>query len=107
MQEPVADECSHYADCRVADETETLPLNNLARQPSSDDPDDQNYKQPLVRQMHALPLVGRLDSRPNCDIAQKTGLKTNAPLAHGVIARNGVRVQGQAVPRRQDRAQAE
>ena len=63
MQKPIADERPDYADCRVADETEPVPLNNLARQPSGNDPDDQNDKQPLVRQMHVLPFALRSDSR--------------------------------------------
>ena len=44
MQEPVTDEGPDNTDCRVADETEPVPLNNLARQPSGNDPDDQNDK---------------------------------------------------------------
>src|SRR5271170_5412638 len=65
MQEPVTDERPDNTDCRIADDTEPVPLNNLARQPSGNDPDDQNDKQPLVRQMHVLPLAGRPDSRPD------------------------------------------
>jgi hypothetical protein len=65
MQEPVTDERPDNTDCRVADETQPMPLNNLARQPSGNDSDDQNDKQPLIRQMHALALAGRADSRPD------------------------------------------
>jgi len=56
MQKPVADEGADDANRRVADETETVASHNLARQPSGNEPDDQNDKQPLVRQMHALSL---------------------------------------------------
>ena len=57
MQKPVADERADDANGRVADETETTASDNLARQPSGNDPDDQNDNQPLVRQMHVLPFV--------------------------------------------------
>ena len=63
MQKPVADESADDANGRVADETETAPSDNLARQPSGNDPDDQNHNQPLVRQMHVLPFALRSDSR--------------------------------------------
>jgi hypothetical protein len=56
MQKPVADERADDANCRVADETEPVAPQNLARQPSGNYPDDQNDKQSLVRQMHALSL---------------------------------------------------
>lgn len=56
MEKPVADESANNANSHVADETETVALYNLARQPSGNEPDDQNDKQPLVRQMHALSL---------------------------------------------------
>jgi hypothetical protein len=34
MQHPVTDERADNADCRIADQTEPMPLDNLARQPS-------------------------------------------------------------------------
>ena len=49
MQKPVADEGADDANRRVADETETVASHNLAGQPSGNEPDDQNDKQPLVR----------------------------------------------------------
>ena len=49
MQKPVADEGTDDANRCVADETETVASHNLARQPSGNEPDDQNDKQPLVR----------------------------------------------------------
>ncbi len=52
MQKPVADERADDTDSRVADETETTALHNFARQPSGNEPDDQNDNQPLIRQMH-------------------------------------------------------
>ena len=42
MQKPVADERADDANGRIADETETTAPDNLARQPSGDEPDDQN-----------------------------------------------------------------
>jgi len=48
---------------RVADETKPVAGNNLASQPSGDDPNAQNDKQPLVRQMHALPSALRIERR--------------------------------------------
>ena len=42
MQKPVADEGADDANRRVADETETVASHNLARQPSGNEPDDQN-----------------------------------------------------------------
>ena len=41
MEKPVADESANNANSHVADETETVALYNLARQPSGNDPDDQ------------------------------------------------------------------
>jgi hypothetical protein len=46
MQEPVTDERPDNTDCRVADQTEPVPLNNLARQPSGNDPDFQMTSSP-------------------------------------------------------------
>ena len=63
VQEPITDERPDNTDRRVADETEAVPLNNLARQPSGNDPDDQNDKQPSVRQMHGLPVTIPRQSR--------------------------------------------
>lgn len=48
VQKPIANERADDADCRVADETEPASSDDLARQPSGNDPDDQNYNQPLV-----------------------------------------------------------
>jgi hypothetical protein len=45
MQKPVANEGADDANRRVADETETTAPYNLARQPSDNDPDDQNDNQ--------------------------------------------------------------
>ena len=56
MQKPVADEGANDANRRVADETEPVAPHNLACQPSGNEPDDQNDNQPLVRQMHVLPM---------------------------------------------------
>ena len=42
VQKPVADEGADDANRRVADETETVTSHNLARQPSGNEPDDQN-----------------------------------------------------------------
>ena len=56
MEKPVADESANNANSHVADETETVALYNLARQPSGNDPNDQNDNESLVRQMHALSL---------------------------------------------------
>jgi hypothetical protein len=56
MQKPVADERADDAYGRVADETETAAFDNLTRQSSGNEPDDQNDNQSLVRQMHTLPL---------------------------------------------------
>ncbi len=56
MQKPIAYECADDANCCVADETEPVSSDDLARQPSGNDPHNQNYNQALVRQMHALPL---------------------------------------------------
>jgi hypothetical protein len=59
----------------MPNQTEPVPLNNLARQPSGNDPDDQNDEQPLVRQMHALPLAGRSDSgKPQLGAAHGAGM---------------------------------
>ena len=55
MQKPIANERADDANCRVADETEPASSDDLAREPSGNDPDDQNYNQSLVRQMHTLP----------------------------------------------------
>ena len=44
MQKPVANEGADDANCRVADETEPIAPYNLARQPSSNKPHDQNDK---------------------------------------------------------------
>ena len=63
MQKPVADERADDADGRVADETETAASDNLARQPSGNEPDDQNDNQTLVRQMHVLLFALCFDSR--------------------------------------------
>lgn len=56
MQEPLADEGANDAYRRLADETEPVAPYNLARQPSGNEPDDENDNQPLVRQMHTLPF---------------------------------------------------
>ena len=69
MQEPVADERTHDAYCRVADEPEPAASDNPARQPSGNDPDNQNDNQPLVRQMQVFLFGLRYDSwagRVNC-----------------------------------------
>src|SRR5208282_567979 len=62
MQKPIADERADDANRRVADETKPVAPNNPASQPSGDDPNDQNDKQPLVRQIHAFPSALRPDS---------------------------------------------
>ena len=51
---------------RVADETKPVAGNNLASQPSGDDPNAQNDKQPLVRQMHLSASLRVLASCESC-----------------------------------------
>ena len=54
MEKPVADESANNANSHLADETETVALYSLARQPPGNDPDDQNDSQPFARQMHTF-----------------------------------------------------
>jgi hypothetical protein len=72
MQKPVADEGAD--DRSVADETEPIAPYNLARQPSGNEPDDQNDDPPLVRQMHALGSSLRFAAQ-FMNIAKKLGRK--------------------------------
>jgi hypothetical protein len=75
MQKPIADERADDANSRVADETEITASDNLARQPSGNDPDDQNDNQPLVRQMRVCicSIRGAVGS-----IAMNLGLRTHS-----------------------------
>ncbi len=63
MQKPIADERADDPNRRVPDKTKPIAANNLASQPSGDDPNAQNDKQPLVRQMRALPSALRIERR--------------------------------------------
>jgi hypothetical protein len=63
MQKPVADERTDNANGCAADETGTTASDNLARQLSGNEPDDQNDNQTLVRQMHGLLFALCCDSR--------------------------------------------
>ena len=45
MEKPVADQSANNANSHVADETESVSSDNLAREPSGNDPDDQNYNE--------------------------------------------------------------
>ena len=73
MQKPVADEGADDADCCVADETETTAPYDLARQPSGNDPDDQNDNQSLVREMHGLAFAFALIRGEVGSIAKNLG----------------------------------
>jgi hypothetical protein len=73
MEKPVADESANNANGHVADETETVALYNLARQPPGNDPDDQNDNQPLARQMHAFHWPFALIRHAVRDTAKKLG----------------------------------
>jgi len=70
MQKPIADERADDANRRVANETKPVAADNLASQPTGNDPNDQNDKQPLVRQMHAVLSALRPDSRAVSSIAK-------------------------------------
>ena len=61
MQKPVAYERAYDANRNVPDETKTVAPYNLPRQPSGNEPDDQNDDQSLIRQMHALSFSLRSD----------------------------------------------
>jgi hypothetical protein len=74
MQQPVADEGADDANGRVANETKPVAPYNLARQPSGNEPDDQNDDPPLVRQMHALGSSLRFAAQ-FMNIAKKLGRK--------------------------------
>src|SRR5271165_2344881 len=78
MQKPNADERADDANRRVADETKPVAPNNLASQPSGDDPNNQNDKQPLVRQMHALPSALRPDSRTSRNCPRRSAVHCRA-----------------------------
>src|SRR5208283_1463770 len=80
------------SDCCVADETKSVSSDNLAREPSGNDPDDQNDNESLVRQMHALTL--RSDSRPVGYIAVDWGGEQNRALAGSVGSHGEAREQG-------------
>ena len=77
MQKPVADQGADDADRCVADETETTAPYDLARQPSGNDPDDQNDNQSLVREMHGLAFAFRSDSRRSWKHCKEFGPRTN------------------------------
>ncbi len=69
MQKPIANERADDANCSVADETEPVATDDLAREPSGNEPDHLNDNQSLVRQMHALllspfvPIRGQIHCR--------------------------------------------
>ncbi len=93
MQKPVADQGADDADRCVADETEATAAYDLARQPSGNDPDDQNDNQSLVGQMHGLAFAIRSDSRRRRQHCKEFGPRTNlgdgrlAPLRIAQFAR--------------------
>jgi len=68
MEKPVADQSANNANSHLADETETVALYNLARQPAGNDPDDQNDSQAEnkptgLRELARLALVERARMR--------------------------------------------
>ena len=75
MQKPVAYESADDANRRVADETKPVAPYNLARQPSGNEPDDQNDNQTLVRQMHVLLFALCSDSRRRLRHCKQSGRK--------------------------------
>ena len=62
MEKPIADERADDANRRVADEAKPVAPNDPASQPSGDDPNDQNDKQPLRPTDACLPSALRPDS---------------------------------------------
>jgi hypothetical protein len=81
MQKPIADERADDANCPVPDKTESVAPNDLARQPSGNEPDGQNDNQTLARQMHAHSLVVRRHSRAHLTTPERT---TRAQPRRGV-----------------------